>query len=253
MKRALWLLVAMVMMFSVSSLWAQAAYNPVAEVHFNKPKPGTQYQYEEGRKRHMSWHRSQTDKWTWVTWQILTGPNTGSFVIASPGHHWTDFDGREQFQEADSTDANRNMAGLLDEQSMSYWIQRVDLSHNPNWDKPAKLITTTRYWIDPASVVQFTDAIKKINAGIDKVKYPAKPSRWFQLANGGDGPQFVLHTDRTSMADMEPLDKSIDDAMGDAYGKSEGAAIMDSLRKSIKRVQTELRVYRPDLSYSPGK
>jgi hypothetical protein len=85
------------------------------------------------------------------------------------------------------------------------------------------------------------------------VKYPAKPSRWAQLANGGDSPQFVLQTDRASYADMEPLSKSVDEAMAEAYGKEEGAALMAGLRKSIKRLTTEMRVWRPDLSYMPGK
>lgn len=251
MKRMLLLL--MLVGLPLNFALGQAGYNPVAEVHFNKPKPGMQYQYEEARKRHMAWHKSQNDKWSWVTWEILTGPRTGGFVVASPGHKWAEFDGREQFSAMDAADADKNMAGLLDDQGMSYWIERVDLSRNPNWDKPAKMVSVTRFLIDPGSVGAFTDAVKKVNAGMDKVKYPVKPSRWFQLANGGDGTQFILHADRASMAEMEPLDKSLDEAMAEAYGKEEGAALMSTLRKAIKNTSTELRVYRADLSYMPGK
>lgn len=247
------LLFATAVVLLSSGLWAQSPYNLVSEVHLNKPKPGMQAQYEEARKKHMAWHQAQKDTSTWITWQIITGPRAGSYIIVSPGHHWKDFDGREEFAAADLADANRSMGSLLDDQVMSYWIERVDLSRNPNWETPAKMISVTRYTIDPASVSTFTDAIKRINAGMDKVKYPAKPSRWFQLANGGEAPAFVLHSDRASMADMEPLDKSLDEAMAEAHGKAQGAALMESLRKSIKSLTTELRVYRADLSYNPAK
>ncbi len=251
MKRSLLLWALLVC--AAGSAWPQAQSNPVGEVHFNKPKAGMQFQYEEARKRHMAWHKAQNDKWSWVTWEILTGPRTGAYMIVSPGHRWAEFDAREQFNMADAADADKNMGGLLADEGMSYWIQRNDLSRNPNWDKPAKYISVTRYWIDPAAVNVFTESVKKVNAGMDKIKYPAKPSRWFQLANGGDGVQFVLHTDRSNMADMEPLDKNLDEAMAEAYGKAEGAALMDTIRKAIKESQTELRLYRTDLSYMPGK
>jgi len=34
---------------------------------------GMAQQYEEGRERHMDWHRKQGDTWTWDTWQVETG------------------------------------------------------------------------------------------------------------------------------------------------------------------------------------
>jgi len=54
-----------------------AAQGDVVEIHINKIKPGMTRQYEEGRKKHMNWHRQQNDAWSWYTWEILTGENTG--------------------------------------------------------------------------------------------------------------------------------------------------------------------------------
>ncbi len=254
MKRMLLVLMVASLFLPTTAMWAQEnAGDQIAEVHYMKPKAGMTSHFEAGRKRHMAWHKAQNDQWSWMTWEILTGDRTGAYLVISPGHQWKDFDSREKFDVEDSKDAEASTAGLVDESGMSYWVVRGDLSRNPSLTTPSKYITSARYWIDPTMTATFTDAIKKINAGMDKVKYPAKPSRWVQLANGGDAPQFVLQTDRTSYADMEPLSKSVDDAMAEAYGKEEGAALMAGLRKSIKRLTTEMRVWRPDLSYIPGK
>jgi hypothetical protein len=96
----------------------------------------------------------------------------------------------------------------------------------------------------------FLDAVKKINGAIQKTSYPAKPSRWYALANGGEAPTFVLVTDRASWADMEPPEKKLEDALKEAYGDS-GPQVLDQLRRSCQRIVTEMSVFRADLSYMP--
>lgn len=248
MKRLLWS--GGFLLLTLGSLWSQAPSNPVAEIHVNVPKPGMTAQYEEGRKRHMQWHASQKDPWTWYVWEIITGPSTGSFVVGTLGHAWKDFDGRDTFQRADTADAAKSFQPHLGAQEMSYWIMRADLS-TAKEGAPGKFLTVTHFWLDPAMGLVFTDAVKKVRDAIEKTKYAAKPSRWYQLANGGDGPHYVLVSDRTNMADMEPLPKTIDEAVAEAYGQAEGKAVMDSLRKSVHRVRTELLNYRADLSHVP--
>jgi hypothetical protein len=49
-------------------------------------------QYEAGRKKHMAWHKSQNDPWSWHKWEVLTGPNTGSYVVGTFGHNWKDME-----------------------------------------------------------------------------------------------------------------------------------------------------------------
>jgi hypothetical protein len=62
----------------------------IVEIHINRVKPGMTQQYEAGRKKHMAWHKSQNDAWSWNTWAVLTGPATGSDVVGSFGDHWKD-------------------------------------------------------------------------------------------------------------------------------------------------------------------
>jgi hypothetical protein len=101
-------------------------------------------------------------------------------------------------------------------------------------------------------VTAFTDAVRKITEGIKKTNYPAKPSQWYSLVNGGEGPHWVLVTARKNFADMAPVEKSLADAMKEAYG-DEGQKILDTIPKSYHRSETEMLKLRPDLSYRPAK
>src|SRR5205807_6395058 len=56
------------------ALNAQNANN-ACRIYFTKPKPGADLQYEAGRKKHMQFHRTQKDTFTWGTWLIQTGQN----------------------------------------------------------------------------------------------------------------------------------------------------------------------------------
>ncbi|HEX9119883.1 MAG TPA: hypothetical protein VF840_05035, partial [Terriglobales bacterium] len=92
---------------------AQAPPASVCEVHINKVKPGMAAQYEQGRAKHMAWHKSQNDKWSWEVWEITTGENTGNYLVAACGHAWKDFDTREKFNIADGLDATASMGASL--------------------------------------------------------------------------------------------------------------------------------------------
>src|SRR5581483_10395386 len=108
--------------------------------------------------------------------------------------------------------------------------------------------TTASYSVIPERLNDFTDAIKKINAAIQKTNYPAKPSLWYSLVSSGSVPTFVLVTDRASWAEMKPPEKKLEDALKEAYGD---ARALDQPRHSCSHIVNEMSVFRPDLSYIP--
>jgi hypothetical protein len=226
----------------------------LCEIHINRVKPGMTQQYEAGRKKHMAWHKGQNDTWSWYTWAVVTGEGTGSYVVGTFEHNWKDLDGREKFTQADAADAQANMGPSLAGEEESFYLYRDDLSLAPQAFPPAPLISVIHFMLKPDGVNDFVEAVKKINDGFKKTNYPqAGASRFYQLANGGEGPHFVLVGDRANWGSFQPpTDKTLDAMMEDAYGKEQGAAILSSLRKAIRSVYTEALQYRPDLSYVAG-
>jgi len=223
----------------------------LVEIHINRVKPGMTQQYEAGRKKHMAWHKSQNDAWSWYTWAVITGQGTGSYVVGSFEHNWKDLDGREKFIQADGEDAQASMGSSLTADEQSYYRYRADLSLSQQTLPPARLISITHFMLKPEGISDFIDAVKKVNEGIKKTNFPqAGPSRWYQLVNGGESPHFVLVGDRDSWAKFQPpTDKTLDSMMEEAYGKEQGGTILSSLRKAVRSTSTEALEYRADLSY----
>jgi hypothetical protein len=95
----------------------------VTEVLRQKARPGTVQEYEASRKKHMDWHKAQNDTWVWEVFEVMTGPDTGSYVIASGEHQWKEMEAWvARMADADAADSRTSMgpyiardaAGVLD-------------------------------------------------------------------------------------------------------------------------------------------
>ena len=231
-----------------ASILAQSSPQNVNEVHVSQPKPGMTAQFEAGRKKHSDFHAAQKDTWAIYVWEVMTGEHAGSFVSVAPDHHWSDFGPREAFNKIDVVDVAKNLDPYTANSFTLYSIFRDDLSRTKPPATPAAMQTLTFFTVIPGHAADFTDAVKKINAAVAKSNITVNPSRWYELANGGDVSSFVLITDRASWANMEPPEKKVADIVKEAYGDT---AVLDQLYRSCSRVNNELQVYRPDLSYVP--
>lgn len=238
-------LLVTILFLSISGL-AQSSPQMVSEVNVTMPKAGMTAQFEAGRKAHSAFHAAQKDSWNIFVWEVTTGERSGAYISASPAHSWKEFDAREAFNKLDRVDVAKNMDPSTASGETQYYVYRDDLSLTKPPATPAKMRTTATYSVIPERLNDFTDAIKKINAAIQKTNYPVKPSRWYSLATGGGVPTFVLVTDRASWADMEPAEKKLEDALKEANGDS---SALDQLRRSCSHIANEMSVYRPDLSY----
>jgi len=238
------------LLFVCTSMLAQSSPQLVSEVHIITAKPGMTAQWEAGRKQHSAFHAAQKDTWSIFVWEILTGERTGAYMMSSPGHNWKDFDARDAFNKIDAPDVEKNMTPYSAGSASAYYVYRDDLSQTKPPATPAKMRTTVTYTLIPEHLNDFIDAVKKINAAIQKTNYPAKPSRWYGLANGGVAPTFVLVTDRANYGDMEPPEKKLEDALKEAYGDT-GPQVLDQLRHSCKSIVSEMSAFRADLSYIP--
>jgi hypothetical protein len=231
---------------------AQTA-DKVCEVNRVTAKPGASKQLEAGRKAHNAWHVAQKDKYSIVVWQYATGPSTGQYLMTTCDLTWAALDRGGDFDSKDAADRERTMASSVGSSIASYYIEREDLGGVKAADpsKLPKMIAITTFYLKGDGALPFTAAAKKIYDAIAKSNYPSKPSRWYQLVNGGEGPQFVLVGDRNSWADMQGPDKTLVAMLEEVYGKDD--TTLQTLRSQIRYTVTELAEARPDLSYMPAK
>jgi hypothetical protein len=206
-------------------------------------------QWEAGRKQHSAFHAAQKDTWPIYVYQIMTGERTGSYLSVSPGHHWSDFDARQEFVKVDTAQIAKDLGPYVATTSESYAVFRDDLSRTKPPATPATMRTSTYYSVIPGHSNDFIAAVKKIIEAIQKTNAPVKPSRMYSVVNGGEVPTYVLVTDRATWADMQP-EKTTEAILREAYGDS-GPEVLDQLTRSCSRIRTELSVYRSDLSYIP--
>jgi hypothetical protein len=250
MRKTFLVLVAFCLAATLALAQAPSAAK-VCEIHVNKVKPGMTSQYEQGRAKHMAWHKAQNDTWSWAVWEITTGPDTGDYLVGSCGHDWKDFDGRDKFQAADSANANSTMGPYLASETMAYYVQRPDLSPpTAPGAQPPPYLSVTHFFLKPEGVLDFADGVKKAAAAMAKAT-PNNPSNWYSLANGGRGPEVVLVQDRKTISELAGPGKTVDQIVQEAYG-GEGSTIMTSIRKSYYSAVSELLHFRPDLSYMPA-
>ena len=247
---------ALAILITLAPAFPALAQGNVTQIVNQTPKPGMSKQYEAARKKHFTWHKAQKDTWPWFTWQVMSGENTGSYIVGTFQHAWKDFDGRDAFFQADLADSEAVIGPTVAHSLVRYYIERADLSLSPSTptSTPAPMIAISGFLLKPELVNEFIDTVKKINEGIKKTNYPqAGPSRWYQLVNGGETPLMVLVGDRATFAAFQPNDKTLDAMMEEAYGKEQGAAILASGRKAIRTTTVTMAKYRPDLSYIPAK
>lgn len=237
------------LVFAAAPALAQAPPDTVTQVFRQKVAPGsTADKYEAGRKKHMAWHKAQGDTWTWNTYEVTTGPDTGSYLIASPGHQWAEFDTwQAKFGEGDTADANVSMAGTQAGSQMAYWTQLTSLSRLPDRNAPpTPLLSLTTYHVKPGSDAAVMAAIGKINAALTAANYPLH-SAWYRLSNGGS-PAFSVVTPRANMGTfsnnvMAVIEKQLGKAAAEALGKE--------FFDHVTGVTSELLQRRADLSYAP--
>jgi hypothetical protein len=245
------LLWAGLLMLSSSLGLAQSNADKVCEVNVTVPKPGAAKQFEEARKKHNEFHKAEKDKTAIMVWTISAGQATGNYLTASCGMTWKEMDRQDAFEQRDEADRQKTLALAIASNQASYYIFRTDLSTGSEGATPAKMMTAVDYYVKPGGLLQFTDAIKRINAAMKQTNYPAKPSRWYQLAVGGEGPRFVVVTDRNGWADMQGPEQTMVDMLKQAYGNDDKT--LQSLRDAVDHTSSQLMDYRADLSYIPPK
>jgi hypothetical protein len=255
MKKSLCVLVfSCALLLGAVPALAQTQPKTVAEVLFVAPKPGSTADFEAAVKRHMQWHRQQNDTWAWLVWEVLTGDRMGQYVVGTFGHDWKDFDDKAKFEEEDDANAMSVIGPYIQPLSGGFYAVRPELSLTPPspGGQPATFSSVTTVLLKPGGSMQAEEAIKEVNAAIKKSNWPAKPSLWYQLLNGGEGPTLVMVIARAKWADFQPPEKEFGQMLGESYGKMGAENLLRKFYGSVRSYHSQIIKFRPDLSYMPA-
>src|SRR5271165_7142071 len=152
MRRIAVALFAMLVLCLVPAALAQSTDVNVGWVYLSTPKAGMVKQLEEGRKKHMEFHRKQGDSWTWLIWEIMTGENTGGYYSTTFGHSWKDLDAWEtKMGTADTSDGQNNLSPFVSSQTATIWMILKDSSHPGSMTEPSKMAEINHFLLKPGT------------------------------------------------------------------------------------------------------
>jgi hypothetical protein len=254
MKRTIWFSAFAIVLFIACSLSAQEKPGTIAALEFQKPKNGMVPQYEAGRKQKAAWHKQQNDPLPLYVWEILSGDNTGTYVVGRLGQHWADFDKPAIPDETDLAEFQKVVGIYVDSVIARYYEFMPKISNPGDAQMPSKFSEIITFYVRYGKTSDFRSAIARVNEAAQKTKWPVK-FEWYELANGGQTGVYALALPRNSWADFEdkPDVKPFREMLKDAFGQAEADSIVDRIDGSVQKETSEIIRFHPELSYLPGK
>jgi hypothetical protein len=233
---------------------AQMPPKSLTRIVIIKVKPGMGPQFEAGLKKFHQWEEQQNVSFTFHTWSIISGPRTLQYAISTSGHDWKDFDALTKLGPAAQEQIQADMGAYVESVEISFWLYREDLSGHaldPSQPRPT-FIEVTTYFLKPGGGTGVTDAIKAAGAAIQKSHWPGKPSGWYSLVNGGNGPTMAIVTGHPNWADFQPPETSFIKMLTEVYGKDGATALGKKFFSGLRSWRSEIWRSRPDLGYTPS-
>ena len=226
-----------VLLFLCSNVMAQDGQ--VAHFSFWKPKQGQEKNFENGYKQHLSWHKTNGDRWAWYGWYIISGPRNGQFVDATFNHAWGDFDKPVKPAE-DGADNQLHTYPFGDFITGCKWVYLPNLSIADSNSLQSKFLRMVS--------IQVTDVVlgKKVMEKLKSNYQSAGTGRFmtFKLVDGGDCDQLLLLIGLNSFSAYSQFENLQEELSG-----IEGAMKI----KTITAITSETLVYRADMSLFPNE
>jgi hypothetical protein len=243
-----------ILLFFAGSVVAQEKPGTIAALEFQKPKNGMVPQYEAGRKQKAAWHKQQNDTLPLFVWEILSGDNTGTYVVGRLGQHWADFDKPPIPDESDRAEFQKVVGSYVDSVVARYYEFLPKVSNTSEAKTPPKFSEIITFHLRYGKGSDFQSAIGRVYEASQKTKWPVN-YEWYQLANGGPTGVYVLVLPRNSWADFEdkPEVKPFRDMLKEAFGQAEADSIVDRIDDSVQKETSEIIQFHPELSYLPGR
>lgn len=236
---------------SVFALGAQQKPATVMSIEFQTPKFGMTQQYEAGRKTKAAWHKEKKDPRPLFVWEIMTGPQTGTFAVGGALVHWADLDNPPISEEVDVAEWEKTIGASVQSLVTHYYDYMPEHSRPSEGMIPSKYAEILTFNVRMGKTDEFLADMKKITGAINKTNWAAH-FRFYGLAMGGRGNTFVLVIEHANYAGFEEPTKSFDAMLAEGLGKDEAMALEKRMDASTESTESEMVKFRQDLSYIPA-
>ena len=232
---------------------AQSQPKTIARIYTIKVKRGEEQQWETGMKRLNAWLHQHNAPTTGYTWLVISGAETGEYVLGSFGLNWKDFDTMQEraAKEGFGKETQATVVPYTQSLQISYYAFLPDLSSpvKPN-QPPTPMSEITFFNLKPGGQQAVINAIKQANAAMTKTHWKGNgPAGWYVLADGGERPQLVLSIGHMNWAGFQAPSPSLGEMLDQAYGKTRAQALGHTFNSHVRAENIEIILYRPDLSY----
>lgn len=234
------------------SVLAQGNSSATYQVFQETVKPGMTAQFVQGVKQIDAWAASHGDTNGSSAFQIVTGPQTGQFVVLS-AVDWNTMDHPPSYAAGLSREATK----AVDPYMASF--QRSVVRVIPNvGNVPSAATPPEKYYqiisltIKPNKMSDFVAALTRISAAESKENPSPNPFIVYDQLYGGPGGQVTIAIGHSTWADFGRAGKPMAEVVREAYGADAATSLIRTLDRSIAITDVEIAVYRPDLSFTPG-
>jgi len=198
------------------------------------PKPGQDSAFEAGYQRHLSWHRTHRDPWTWRGWSFVLGDRLDAFLDGTFGHELADFDHAVD-PAGDGADNRVNVEPYASFLSHGVYERIDSLGAGAPLPDDSPWLALTTFTLVPGQAAAFERLVGPASSAM-----PAGSRfTWYRLVRGGEAPTYLL---------LQPA-VTFGAAAGLPVHSVVGSARLGDV---VRSVLTEVVRYRPDMSYEPS-
>jgi len=215
-----------------------------------RPKPGAEALFEAAYRRHLDWHRRNSDPLPWYAWTVTSGPRVGLFVDGTFGIPFAALDRRVRPAE-DAADLAET-AGTFAEM-----VERRICRLRPGLSTATPIESGSPYagtealeiLVAPGAERPFEDVLATATAAWKaRAERPAYTT--YQVVTGSELPAYLILLGRSGWA-------IYDHAEGSAWDLVLGASLDHGdrsarIRGLVRELRSETWTYRPDLTLLRG-
>ncbi len=199
------------------------------------------------------YHHYMGDKkgaWHWNWYEVMTGPDTGTYIARSGSHNWEDLDAADMetdWGKAAAAKFAKEVQPHIADLDVSITRTEMDLGMWPESMDGYKYFQITRWYVRPGSQSEFYQGLKKID-GILKKSGWKNHYAFVYVVSGGHGNEVLLVSPHKNFADMAPKEPNFMTVMNQAMGEDEAKAFFAKWGQTFKSGDDWMLRYRPDLS-----